>query len=25
MAGDNIPAPFHPAAHQIYNALQLVK
>jgi hypothetical protein len=25
MAGDNIPAPFHPAANQIYKALQLVK
>jgi TRAP-type uncharacterized transport system substrate-binding protein len=25
MAGDNIPAPFHPAANKIYKALQLVK
>ena len=25
MTGDNIPAPFHPAADQIYRALQLLK
>ena len=25
MAGENIPAPFHPAANDIYKALQLVK
>ena len=25
MAGDNIPAPFHPAANKIYKALNLLK
>jgi len=25
MAGDNVPAPFHPAADQIYKALKLLK